>query len=1223
MQTHNTLIWVIVYLVSNGPQNLITCRTVPAGVEAYVRDPVEPSRECEPKQPDSSSHEKLVSDSCSYISQGPKKPIILDINFHFSTDLYDLYNIGDYYSYISKNGNLFGKIREDGKVLWDPGPSEYATKVNVSGGDKVSILLENGTKKVFKRADKHWLEAGEDEFEDDKQNFGDNARCICVDSEGSKALKPKQGHYRKSIPLNGNDASVVAENGGNERPANTNQDLTDPFNLEIFSAGSSGSNDPSKNHFVRVEPREAYYIFKQGVNCDRVKVNGDLIWEHNVLDTQGTYPKSVIYYKESQLSIIFKDDIMLFGKLGCKWTPKNRLKNRATCEDGSGLSCHQPGVEGLTKSADLCAHSISSLSETCCQGTLNYNNNNIARRNANNNSLGLSTPHLSRRASTSTLGSDASLVKLSPIELDVKNTDSTDTFTCIKKDGFAKYTAKEGYGFSSVKKTGGTFSRTVEEVWNSPDPKHCATTVVRDGAGGSNMSNVTLFFDANYKHFKKSDTSYFLDSDIRLFEVDPTDTTKTKQLPSSQYTRSYEEDVFKFEFKNEVKCSEVKYMHRRLEGDQSSKVVVSLEQVWNHDSTKHGDQYPKVLKYYWPDKLLINFEHISIIHTKSSQGKWDDGFMFEVRMYAKDSKGVMKELDASAYGITSKDDEQTFTFKRDVNCEMVKIKGVEVWKHSSDKQGDNASILYVDFDTFFVMSKRKADNTWKSNEFMIKFYRADPKDENEVVELTPSSFTIEEDPQGFDIKMNEGVKCTLIKSDTKILWKHGHATDTENHPSVVRYCQKNVLVHLADSIFLCEKDDSNNWKKFDFPFKMYKRDPNVYSNFLELTGSDYNLVHQGDNYKFSIKKTANVALVKMDGQELWKYDAYIGQCPRPTALIYAKNKKKFSLDYENFFTIYKKESDGSWDKGQIIDMKLYTQDPNDPEKFLTITDNHYKLNDQIEEFVFELKDNVKCALVKLSGDEVWKYDQVLHSGKYPKRFVYKRHKMMVALVFEEFYVLIEKGKGSELWVPKESTPLDLSQATPTHKYIYEVHELFSIYVPTEEFVFAQVKMNDDVIYEPINPCDLAAKVLVYKTSSNIDVVDLYLPGGIIKRYGRSQDGTWYEKLTTLSLDLKMEGSGSYFKCTGRNTGSYVTKKSFGFNKIVFGSWDIWEADNERDYAFKVDVNELEDSFLVKVYLKAGVMKEFNVQKINRQKLLDVPTPSHSGSDASSHHVSLL
>ncbi|UKJ90313.1 hypothetical protein MACJ_001245 [Theileria orientalis] len=854
-------------------------------------------------------------------------------------------------------------------------------------------------------------------------------------------------------------------------------------------------------------------------------------------------------------------------------------------------------------------------------------------RNYNSNGSQASNPG-PRLASLPAVATASLTTKLTPIQLDVKNTDSTETFTCIKKDGFAKYTAKDGYGFSSIKKTGGLLSSSVEEVWNTNDPNDYATTVVRDGTGmSSSMSNVTIFFDKKFKHLTKSDSAYFIDSGIRLFVNDASDPSKTKQLPGEQYKGSCDKDVFKFELKNDTKCTEVKYIHRCLESGNSSKVVLNLEPVWKHDSKKHGDQYPKVIKYYWPDKMLIDFEHISIIHTKNTEGKWDNGLLFEIKMYTNDSNNAFEELEITSFDIKEQGYEHIVTFKKDIKCVQIKHKGVELWKHETDKHGDkyptslsyikNGSMLYINFDTFFIVCKKNENKTWNSNEFFIKFYTIDPNDETEHVELTTTSFVIEQDDDGFDFKMNDGVKCMLIKSDSKILWKHGPGTDTEEHPSVIRYSDSRVLVNLSDTLILCEKDTRNNWRKFHFPFKLYKRDPKSYTKILELNGSDYKLVHQGENFKFVFKSNVNLLMVEMDGKELWKHDGYIAPGPHPTSVIYSKNKRKFSMDYENFFTLYKKETDGSWGKGQIIDMKLYIQDPKDASKILTLSDNHYHLKDEVEEFEFELKPTVKCTMVKLSGDKVWSYDRILSPGKYPKRIVYKRHKTMVSLVFEGFYVLIQKEKSSELWVPRESTTLDIALTVPTPEYTYQVHQLFSTYVPEEQFLFDKVKIGDNVIYDPINPCDLATKVLVYKTTTAIDVVDLYLPDGIIKRYGRRQDDSWYEKLTSLSLDLKMEANGYSFKCLGRDMGSYYTRKGFGFGKVVFGSWDIWEAQDEIDYASKVDVNEMEDNFEVHVYLKSGVKKEFTVQKIQRQKLLDISTPSHSGSVSSSQHVSLF
>ncbi|UKK02153.2 hypothetical protein MACK_001508 [Theileria orientalis] len=1217
----------------DSPWNHVTCRTDPPGVEQNVRDSGPSSQECELKPLDSSSHEKLVPESRSDLSQGPLKPIILDINLHLSTDSYDLYHVGDNYLYKAKNGYIFGFIKEDETIIWDPGPSDYATNVKVSGKDKVSILLENGDTKVFKRLEQRWYEAIEDTFDGFEDEFRKIPRSIGIDYEGTKPWKSEQENYRISPALNGSDEDVLAEKPLHDPPF-ANLDLTDPFNLEILTVGSGLSNDPTKYYFIKVDSGEGHYIFKSGVNCDQIKVNGVLIWKHSVLDSLGMYPKSVSYYNAQQLSINFMDDLIMFEKVGSLWKLKSGPKNREFNEVMSEPSIWQAGVEAHSKPANIGTHSADSISQQSSDVITNHNNNNSECENTNNNNSTVSPPPNPgpRRNSTSTVASDSSTTKLTPIHLDIKNMESTDTFKCIKKDGFAKYTPKEGHGFASVKKSGGAFSKAVE-IWSTSEPKDFATAVVRDGTGQvSSMSNVTIFFCSKWKHLTKSDNEYLVDSDIRLFAVDSSDPTKTKQISSSQYSRTFVDDVFSFELNEDTKCSEVKYMYRSLETGESSKVTVNLEQVWKHDSKKHGNQYPKVIKYYWPDKMMINFEHMVVIHRKNPEGKWDEGHLFEFKFYTTVSNNL-RELDATAYEYKEWNDEVFLILKKDANLAEVRHKGVSVWKHEPDKHVDkypnllsymkDGSMVYIDFQTYFVLCKKTGGNSWSSNLFFIKFYSIDPNDETEFIELTASSFTIEEDAQGADFKMKKGSKCMLITSDSKVLWKHGPATDTGFYPTSIRYSRSKVLVSLDDSIILSEKDSANNWKKIEIPIKLYKRDPKDYTKFLELTGNEYNLIHQGENYKFALKNTANISMIKMEGEELWNHDGYIIQGPHPTSVIYAKNKKKLTVDYENYFMIYKKEDDGVWDKGQIIDMKLYARDSRNPDKSFVINDNHYQLKDEVEEFEFELKPHIKCTMVKLTGDEVWRYDSVLNSGKYPKRILYKRHKTIVSLVFDGFFVLIEKRKGSELWVARESITLDIALTTPTNKYTYEVHDLFLIYVPKENFLFSLVKMGDNVIYDPISPCDLASKVLVYKTTDRVNIVDLHLPGGIIKRYGKRLDETWYEKLTTLSLDLKMEANGSFFKCYGRGMGSYYTKKSFGFGNVVFGSSDIWKANNDTDYAYKVDVYEMEDLFDVHVHLKGGVIEKYKVNKNQRPNLLDVPDPSGSGSAASSHHVSLF
>ncbi|UKJ89139.1 hypothetical protein MACJ_002386 [Theileria orientalis] len=468
-------------------------------------------------------------------------------------------------------------------------------------------------------------------------------------------------------------------------------------------------------------------------------------------------------------------------------------------------------VRGLVSEED--GMGVSHQSES--NGSLNDNNNNNGIKVKTNNSKSSSVA--SPNSTPSTKSDPKKPTTLKSIELDVKNTKSTETFDCLKKDGFAKYTPKTGYGFSSVKgKAGGCSDCCGSSVaiWDAKVPTDYATEVVRDGTGScKSMNNVTIFFGNNHRHFTKFNKIFVQDSDIRLYGNGPSDTST--QLAATEYSEDHSDDVFKFTFNDATKCTGVKFVHRSLEKGDSANVVVKEVSVWKHDSTKHGEQYPIVFRYYWPDKILINFQNFFIIFCKSLENKWDEGHLFDFKLYGKGTDNNSKAFDLKSYELTQEKEEYLFTFKNDVKLLEVKNKGNELWKHDTDKHGDKypqlvrytTDKLALSFDESFMVYIKDGEGKWDNGRFFdFKLYGKGS--DNNLKELGVTAYDIADTNNDHVFKFKAEHNCVMVKHKGNELWKHDSSKHGNKCPLTLRYKRDGSKLLIDSEVFfvLCTKD---------------------------------------------------------------------------------------------------------------------------------------------------------------------------------------------------------------------------------------------------------------------------------------------------------------------------------------------------------------------------------------------------------------------------------
>ncbi|UKJ88028.2 hypothetical protein MACJ_000470 [Theileria orientalis] len=662
------------------------------------------------------------------------------------------------------------------------------------------------------------------------------------------------------------------------------------------------------------------------------------------------------------------------------------------------------------------------------------------------------------------------------VELDLKDTKSTATFDCLKKDGYAKYTAKSGYGFSLVKTKTGFLSSSSVNIWSAKETKIYATAVVRDGTGFfSQINNVTIFFGKNHRHFNKSNNTYVEDSNIRLHGSDTSSTPN--QTDGTGYTKNEGGDVFTFAF-NDTKYNEIKFVKRSLENDSSAKTNIAEETVWKHHDQLYGEKYPKRLRYYFPNKMALTFDDSFIVYTKDDE-KWKEKGFFKFKLYANDSDNNLEELDATAYDIADTKNDHVFTFKDDVKLVELKHKGKEFWKYKDKyplalRHKKDGFKLVMGFSDSFAVCEMDSDNNVKITEFFMKLYRQDPNDSNETLELHGADYDLNDEDDKFTFVLGQNAKCSMVKVDGKELWTYNSSNSNDSHPTEVLYWKdrNKVIIDFADSFNYYQKGADGQFgdpKMFDI--KLYSKDPNV-TQFVPLNHSNYDLIEDSDDYEFNFKEDAKFSSVKLSGNEVWKHDQSKHGDEHPVSLRYKKGGSMLLIDSEGYFVLCNK--DGDKFKVNELFIKLYRQDPNDSDEILELHGADYDLNDEDDKFTFVLGQNAKCSMVKVDGKELWTYDSFDPDDSNPIGVLYWKDRKKVIVDFADSFNIYQKGADGQFGDPKRldiklysKDPNDDTQLVPLNHSKYDLIEDSDKYLLKfkEHAKFSSVKLFGNQVWK--------------------------------------------------------------------------------------------------------------------------------------------------------------
>ncbi|BAM40602.1 uncharacterized protein TOT_020000857 [Theileria orientalis strain Shintoku] len=814
--------------------------------------------------------------------------------------------------------------------------------------------------------------------------------------------------------------------------------------------------------------------------------------------------------------------------------------------------------------------------------------------------------------------------EIQAIELDLKDKDSTSSYDCLKKDGFAKYTAKNGYGFASVVgKVGGCSGCCGSNIriWNTTDPNKYATKVVRDGTGTcKNLNNVTIFFGDKYRHFTKSNKKFVEDSGFRLYQNDTSKPDKKKQLKNKEYTEERSEDLHKISINDGIQCTVYKYVYRYFQAN-SAKLIAEEVLLWKHDSARHGDQYPYGLRYYWFDRILINFPNIFVVYYRKEDKKWDDGHQFDFKLYGKNEDNSLKALDLKSYELTPNEKEYVFKFNLDNKCEVIKHRGEELWKHDPNTHGDkypltlrykkDGSSIYMDFEGFFVYCYRGPEKKFKAKEFYIHLYTMDPVTE-ELKELDFPEYDMVEDYEEFEFKFNQGRVCDNVMFKGVNIWSYDPIVYHNEHPSSVYFKDSRIIVNFEHYFLLYDKDAQDNWKGVELDIKLHGANPQDATKSIELPMTKYEITKEGRDYHFKLKEGVQCTNVKHKGHQLWKYvqDKYGDKYPN--LLIYNKPTGKLILNYEHMVVFNHKDEKGEWQTNHI-NVQLMRADPDDNSKNVNIHCNNYHLSHNKDEYEFVFKENIKPTSVKLEGQDVWSHDTNKYGGKHPKQVNYRKDGSSLMMDFDGIYVLLQKNSAGK-WDPLESITLDIT-STSTDNAQYECVDktYHRVFTPKTGFLFGRIDIANVNIYQSDDFNNCSNKVVIRKNAdSEIEEVSVILFNGDFKRYNKLEGtDTWYQRLKSLFLDVKMRYNSYYYNYyISRDMDTYVAKNNFGFKRVRYGLLKVWETDHESTYASKVTYYRSNGEAEIEIKMYNGETRIFTVKRAAYTDLKPFPGPSY-------------
>ncbi|UKJ89297.2 hypothetical protein MACJ_002545 [Theileria orientalis] len=582
-----------------------------------------------------------------------------------------------------------------------------------------------------------------------------------------------------------------------------------------------------------------------------------------------------------------------------------------------------------------------------------------------------------------------------------------------------------------------------------------------------------------------------------------------------------------------------------------------------------------------------------------------------------------------------------FAFKGAI--EFIDDNKVEIWK--TDQESEYSHMIEVDH-----MNNDGKAVTLYLNDDRTKVFKKDGKNDSwneiDVSKVNPKPINIDEDKQTYFYSNNlykffrlfmskKGFAFNVVKDSNTDIW----ATTDESE-----YANKIILDHINNDLMLLTiyfTDDKN--KLFT---KEVKNDSWNEIDLSIVNPRSVNIKDNKDSYFYTNKldKSVRTFVAKtgfafndvndyIDGQkvEIWKTDQETEYGNKIRIDVMDNDLKLLTIYFADDTTkLFSK--DGKYQPWNEID----TNKVNPRSVNITDTKESYFYSNKLDENVrtFESKKgfsfNIVNEIIDCNKVEIWKTDQESEYSNMIEVDLMNNDGKAVTLYMNDdrTKVFTKSGKNqpfTEIDTNKVNPKsMDITDDKQTYFYSNMLQGFTRTFESKKGFAFNVVKDSNTDIWATTDESEYANKIILDHINNDIKSVTIYLPEKkmkVFKKEGMNQP--WDEidtsKLNPESVDINYEHETNSYKNEFQgSTRTFEAQDGFSFNCIheyVDGNKvEIWTTSNESEYVNKIEVDLINDSKAVVLYIdddrtkvfkkdgKNEVWKEIDLSKVNPESV---------------------
>ncbi|EAN31375.1 hypothetical protein TpMuguga_04g00023 [Theileria parva strain Muguga] len=457
--------------------------------------------------------------------------------------------------------------------------------------------------------------------------------------------------------------------------------------------------------------------------------------------------------------------------------------------------------------------------------------------------------------------------------------------------------------------------------WKSVDSTH-TNGVLTQPKNQHDLNQVENQQFSKAADLDQSDSQLYA-SYVNIYTIDE-DSNELVENDTDRYYVDEYKSTFYFRFYHDSKCVELNYLGK---------------QVWKHDNTEYGDEYPKEIFFQRVTKrIIINYPTLYLSysyrnHNWKFESKVDLKIVFEngLTIITSDNKNLSnpKVNDTSNFKVKLHDYVYQYVIEDNVKCVEVKLGEKNVWKYKTEeyKRGFPTSLyfhrdlglIFMDFNDMSSMfrcnettCKCIGNNPMKGISVSdLKIHTIDPYNYSKINENDETQYERKDTGYGYIFNLNEKAKMRELLYKDKVLWYYGYKSKQEYPKSVflntylkmiaVKFSNYHlVYMYLHKWRYICK---SSSMTLSESDVKIYtKIGPEVKENDQE----SYELVKYPYGYalSYNIKTNANLVQLKFKNKTVWKHNPRkLGQ-NYPNNIYINRDMKMIILTSPKFIYVY-------------------------------------------------------------------------------------------------------------------------------------------------------------------------------------------------------------------------------------------------------------------------------------------------------------------------------